>query len=89
MAKNLSSFNGTFSSFVTVHSLKLAELKTKEELQAFLNDGLVEAVKMKHMTAETADRYRFESAELNVRKLQAYIYNLALAGDGLKTVKVS
>ena len=85
---NLGNIAGTFSNFVASNAKRLAGLKTQEELLGFFQEGINSAKESKSLSDETAAKYMEEAAQLNVKKLQAFIYNMALAGEGLKTVKI-
>jgi hypothetical protein len=85
---NLNQLDGTLTNYVNVHSTKLATLKTREQLLEFLEDGLNTAVKSKHMTVAAKDKYLADAQVLTVKKLQMMIYNISLAGENLKTIKI-
>lgn len=85
---NLANISGTLSYFVSNNSGRLNKIKTRDELVTFLTEGLTQAQEAGHYKKAAVDKILEEVQPLTYKNLYLYVYNLGLAGEGLKTIKV-
>jgi hypothetical protein len=88
MKYDLQQHENTLTSYIKINTIHLNTLKTKEEMQEFLNAGIIHAQTHGHLSDEMAAKIKLETEPLTAKKLQFYIWNTALAGAGLKTIKI-